>query len=71
MLSGPALPAIGSVDGVPLMYAPPVPAIPSLPTASAAYRGQLLRVESSTADDQLYLCRRLAAGTFEWKALLA
>lgn len=42
----------------------------ALPAAAAAYRGQVRMVQNAGAvDDGLYVCRRLAAGTYEWQQL--
>lgn len=52
----------------------PIPAgsaavVGALPEASGELRGELLLLEADAADDELYVCRRLADGTYAWVIL--
>lgn len=43
--------------------------VDGLPEATAERRGELLLVETDATDDELYICRRVAAGTYAWALL--
>jgi hypothetical protein len=39
----------------------------ALPTAAKEYVGKLVHLSKTAADDELWWCRKAAAGTYEWK----
>jgi hypothetical protein len=47
--------------------------VASLPTASAAYKGQLMMVRGNgtTTADVLFVCLMSATGTYSWKQIVS
>jgi hypothetical protein len=71
VLSGGAWPAVGSSDSVVLAPAPAIIGLASLPSAVADLRGRMVRVNGGAGvADEVYICRRNAAGAYEWAAVL-
>ncbi len=59
--------ALTTIDGV--GYLKPLN-VASLPTASASYRGKVVRVEGGTGvSDKLYVCEKTSADGYAWRAL--
>jgi len=71
VLSGAAWPSTGSGDGVVLAPAGAIVTVSTLPTAVADLRGKMVRVNGAAGvADQVYICRKNAANTYEWAAVL-
>lgn len=71
VLSGTAIPAVGTTDSVATVHSAPIPTVSALPTAVAGLRGRMVRLLGAAgAADQVYVCRKNASDVYEWAAAL-
>lgn len=71
VLSGGAFPTAGSTDTIALAPVTPIATVSALPAAASSLRGRMVRVVGAAGvADQVHICRKNAADTYEWAPVL-